>query len=100
MATPSKLNLDELAASIVRCFPSLNLLEQRLSLDLYRLLAEGQPVQRTELAKQLVTSVEAVMRILESWPRVFADSAGRLFIELDSFLNTYIYYPTPHCMTR
>jgi hypothetical protein len=28
MATPSKLNLDELAASIVRCFPSLNLLEQ------------------------------------------------------------------------
>ena len=45
MATPSKLNLNELAASIVRCFPSLNLLEQRLSLDLYRLLAEGQPVR-------------------------------------------------------
>ena len=37
MATPSKLNLDELAASIVRCFPSLNSIEQRLSLDLYRL---------------------------------------------------------------
>jgi hypothetical protein len=28
-ATP-KLNLDELAVSIVRCFPTLNLLEQRL----------------------------------------------------------------------
>src|SRR5882762_2564157 len=78
MATPSKLNLDELAASIVRCFPSLNLLEQRLSLDLYRLLAEGQPVQRTELAKQLETSVEAVNRILESWPGVFSDSEGRI----------------------
>ncbi len=41
MATPSKLNLDELAASIVRCSPSLDLIEQRLSLNLYRLLAEG-----------------------------------------------------------
>jgi hypothetical protein len=41
MAAPSKPNLDELAASIVRCFPSLNLIEQRLSLDLYRMLAEG-----------------------------------------------------------
>ena len=25
MAAPSRLNLEELAASIVRCFPSLNL---------------------------------------------------------------------------
>lgn len=46
MATTSKLNLDELAASIVRCFPSLNSVEQRLSLDLYRLLAEGWVSQR------------------------------------------------------
>ena len=59
MATPSKLNLDELATIIVKCFPRLNLLEQLLSLDLYCLLAEGQPVLRTELAKRLETSVEA-----------------------------------------
>lgn len=78
MATPSKLNLDELATSIVRCFPSLNLLEQRLSLDLYRLLAEGQPVQRTELAKRLETSVEAVNRILDGWPGVFSDAEKRI----------------------
>jgi alkylmercury lyase len=78
MTTTSKPDLAELAASIVRCFPSLNLLEQRLSLDLYRLLAEGQPVQRMELAKRLGTSVEAVNRTLESWPGVFSDAQERI----------------------
>jgi alkylmercury lyase len=78
MATPSKLNLDELAASIVRCFPSLNLIEQRLSLDLYRLLAEGQPVPRTELAKRLEISLETVNRILDGWPGVFSDAEQRI----------------------
>ncbi len=78
MATPSKLNLDELAASIVRCFPSLNLIEQRLSLDLYRLLAEGQPVPRTALAKRLEISIETVNRILDGWPGVFSDADHRI----------------------
>src|SRR6516164_4119267 len=78
MTTTSKPDLAGLAASIVRCFPSLNLLEQRLSLDLYRLLAEGQPVQRMELAKRLGASVEAVNRTLESWPGVFSDAQERI----------------------
>src|SRR5437870_1676082 len=78
MSTPSKLNLDELAASIVRCFPSLNLLEQQLSLDLYRLLAEGQPVPRRELAQRLGVSVESVNPILDSWPGVFSDAERRI----------------------
>jgi alkylmercury lyase len=78
MATPSKLNLDELAASIVRCFPSLNLIEQRLSLDLYRLLAEGQPVPRTALAKRLEISLETVNRILDGWPGVFSDAEQQI----------------------
>lgn len=74
MATPSKLNLHELAANIVRCFPSLNELEQRLSLELYRLLADGQPVPRTALAKRLETSDETVDRILHGWPGVYSDA--------------------------
>ncbi len=78
MATPSKLNLDELAASVVRCFPSLNLIEQRLSLDLYRLLAEGQPVPRTALAKRLEISHETVNRILDGWPGVFSDAEHQI----------------------
>jgi len=39
MSTIGKVNLVDLAASIVRCFPSLDLIQQRLSLELYRLLA-------------------------------------------------------------
>ena len=78
MATTSKLNLAELAASIVKCFPSLNVLEQRLSLDLYRLLAEGQPVPRAALAKRVGVSVEIVNRVLDSWPGVFSDGQHRV----------------------
>ncbi len=78
MATPSRLNLEELAATIVRCLCSLNLLEQRLSLDLYRLLAEGQPVPREALAERLEVSVEAVNRTLDSWPGVFSDAERRI----------------------
>jgi alkylmercury lyase len=78
MATPSKLNLEELAASIVGCFPSLNSIEQRLSLDLYRLLAEGQPVPRMALAKRLEISVESVNCILDGWPGVFSDAEHRI----------------------
>ena len=78
MTTTPKLNLDELAGSIVRCFPSLNLLEQRLSVALYRLLAEGRPVPRTALAKRLEISVETVNRILDGWPGVFSDADHRI----------------------
>ncbi|MFY9528134.1 MAG: organomercurial lyase [Candidatus Acidiferrales bacterium] len=78
MTITSKLNLDELASSIVRCFPTLNLVEQRLSLELYRLLAEGQPVPRMTLAERLVTSVETVNRILDGRPGVFSDAQRRI----------------------
>ena len=76
-ATP-KLNLGELAASIVGLFPTLDLLEQRLSLALYRLLAEGQPVPRASLAERLGISIETVNRILDGWPGVFSDTERRI----------------------
>jgi alkylmercury lyase len=78
MTITPKLSLDELAASIVKCFPVLSLLEQRLSLELYRLLAEGQPVPRTVLAERLAVSLEAVNRILDSWPGVSSDTERRI----------------------
>ena len=40
----AKINLGDMAAHVVELFLKLNLFEQRLSLELYRLLAEGQPV--------------------------------------------------------
>jgi len=78
MSTPSRLDLNQLAASIVECFPTLNLLEQRLSLDLYRLLAEGQPVPRKVLAERLEVPDETVNRILDGWPGVFSDNERRI----------------------
>ncbi len=78
MSTPSRLDLNQLAASIVECFPSLNLLEQRLSLRLYRLLAEGQPVPRKVLAERLEVPDETVNRILDGWPGVFSDNERRI----------------------
>jgi alkylmercury lyase len=78
MTTTPKLNLGELAASIVGCFPTLDLREQRLSLVLYRLLAEGQPVPLTSLAERLEISVETVKRILDGLPGVFSDAQRRI----------------------
>src|SRR5260370_7986002 len=78
MSTPSRLDLNQLAASIVECFPTLNLLEQRLSLRLYRLLAEGQPVPRKVLAERLEVPDETVNRIPDGCPGVFSDNEGRI----------------------
>ena len=78
MTTLTKLNLGDLAASIVRCFPNLDGLEQRLSLELYRLLANGQPVARGTLAERLKIPLENVNRVLDTWPGVFPDSRGRV----------------------
>jgi hypothetical protein len=50
MITDRQVNLKEMAATIVGLFPTMNSLEQRLSLELYRLLANGQPVPRATLA--------------------------------------------------
>jgi alkylmercury lyase len=78
MTTAPKLNLGELGASIVGCFPTLDPFEQRLSLALYRLLADGQPARRATLAERLETSVETVNRIVDGWPGVFSDSQRQI----------------------
>jgi alkylmercury lyase len=96
MATPSKLNLEELAANIVSCFPGLNLLEQRLSLGLYRLLAEGQPVPRMALVNRLETSIETVSRILDSWPGVFSDADQQIVGYWG--LSIPVSYSSPHTL--
>ena len=78
MTTTSKLNLDELAATIAGCFPTLNAVEQRLSVELYRLLADGQPVPRATIAENLGMHVDTVNRILDGWPGVFSDWQQRV----------------------
>jgi alkylmercury lyase len=97
MTTSSKLNLAELATSIVRCLPSLNELEQRLSLELYRRLADGQPVPRPALADRAGVTVETVNRILDSWPGVFSDGQQRIVGYWG--LSLPAAYSSPHTLT-
>lgn len=72
------VDVDAVALGIVKVFPTLDLFEQRLSLELYRLLSGGQPVARAVLAERLQASAEIVNRILDGWPGVFSDSERRI----------------------
>jgi hypothetical protein len=68
VSATANLNLTELAAKVVRYFPTLDSLERRLSLALYRLLAQGHPVPRAALAERLAISPETVSCILTIGP--------------------------------
>ncbi len=67
----SNIDLDAVADSIVSVFPALDLFEQRLSLELYRMLAEGQPVPRSALAKRVGAPVEALTAYSTTGPAYF-----------------------------
>ena len=73
MTAHDKINLDDVAARIVGVFPELDRIEQHLSLELYRLLAEGQPVSRAVLAQRVRIPMETVDQILDGWPGVFSN---------------------------
>lgn len=95
--TKRHINLDEVAASIVGVFPTLDVIEQRLSLELYRLLAEGQPVPHAALADRLDISVETVNQILDRWPGVFWDPERRVVGYWGLSIPTA--YSSPHSLT-
>ncbi|MCU1260551.1 MAG: Organomercurial lyase [Bryobacterales bacterium] len=78
MAIEHKFDLDRVATGIVGVFPTLDFFEQRLSLQLYRFLAEGQPVPPALLAERLSVPVELVSQVLNGWPGVFSDSQQRV----------------------
>ena len=73
MTAHDRINLDDVAARIVGVFPELDRIEQHLSLELYRLLAEGQPVSRAVLAQRVRIPMETVDQILDGWPGVFSN---------------------------
>lgn len=65
------LDVKKTAATLVGFFPSLGPEEQRLSLELYRVLAEGRPVSFSRLAERLGRGSEEVAHTLRGWPGVF-----------------------------
>jgi alkylmercury lyase len=91
------VDTDAIALGIVKVFPALDRFEQRLSLELYRLLSEGQPVAPAVLAERLQVSVAIVNRILDGWPGVFSDSERRIVGYWG--LATAAAYTSPHQLT-
>lgn len=73
----SRINLDELVATVVEAFPAMDPVEQRVSIELYRLLAKAKAVPRAALAERSQIPLETIDRILEKWPGVFSDRHGR-----------------------
>ena len=73
MTAHDRISFDDIAARIVGVFPELDRIEQHLSLELYRLLAEGQPVSRAVLAQRVRIPMETVDQILDGWPGVFSN---------------------------
>ena len=65
----------ELVGTVSGLFPQLAVDEQRISLALYRLLAEGRPVARAALAAQVELSPAQVDAVLRGWYGVFYDEA-------------------------
>ncbi|GMT42934.1 MAG: alkylmercury lyase [bacterium] len=68
-----KADLGKIASTVTGWFPQLNDDERTLSIQLYRLLANGKPVYPEEAAKAAGMPSEKVNEILNRWPGVFYD---------------------------
>ena len=65
-----------LATALIEAMPALSEDQQRTSLWLFRLLAEGQPVTPARLAEAVDLPKSEVEGWLEDWPGVFRDDRG------------------------
>ncbi len=83
--------LHKLASVFVDAFPRFSVDDQYLSLKLYQLLAEGEPVSCSRLARALSQSTDVVSETLSQWPGVYYDESDRIV----AFLGLSIK-ETPH----
>jgi alkylmercury lyase len=67
-----------LAAELVAATPALSDEQQQLALNLYRLLAEGQPVEHDQLATSTDLQPVHVTEILSDLPGVYLDDSERV----------------------
>ncbi len=65
-----------LSAQLEAFIPPLSSVEQRISLELIRLLSRGKPASLDGLAKQLDLTLEEVERVLSAWTGVKRDANG------------------------
>ncbi len=64
--------------AVVNAFPKLSRQEGRISLHIYRLLAEGQPVSQARLASVLDLPIEVIDDTIGQWPAVYRDEENRI----------------------
>ncbi len=74
----TKADIDALAARFFECMPPLDADGKKISIALYRLLAEGEPVRPGELATKVGLDEKLVQEKLQSWPGVFFDEQERI----------------------
>jgi alkylmercury lyase len=73
MASPNSL-----AAELAAATPTFDEDEQRLALTLYRLLADGEPVEHGALAALTGVPLARVSELLGRWPGVYTDDSDRI----------------------
>lgn len=78
MARNTESEVNSLASEVAGWFPKLSYEEQELSIQLYRLLAQGEPVSPDRLAARLALPPERVRRTLQGWPGVYYDKRERV----------------------
>lgn len=71
-------DLNKLVNLFVNTFPQLSVDDQHLTLKLYQLLAEGEPVSYSRLSKALGQSTDVAKETLAQWPGVFYDESDRI----------------------
>lgn len=67
-----------IAEALKAAVPTLDPAEQRLALQLYRILLAGKPVAAADLATAVAADVSSVENALAGWPGVFRDRKGRV----------------------
>lgn len=71
-------DLNRLAQFFIDAFPVMNIAEQRLALELYTLLSEGDAVMLERLSERAGMPLADVKKMLQSWPGVFYDDNQRI----------------------
>jgi alkylmercury lyase len=73
-----RFDLVQLSVTVLGLLPKLSEREQVISLGLYRLLAEGLPVSRQQLASALNLPVDVIKETLAQWLGVYYDGEERV----------------------
>lgn len=71
-------NLDDLVESLCPVFPAMNQIEQKVSIQIYRLLCKGSPISRYMLAESLRMPIETVEYLLNRWWGIHFDDRNRI----------------------